>query len=140
MADFFPPELLYLRVRWRFDFLEKPTRYGYWSRPGDSSGGHAWSVDKAGLLRACIEVEDKRTWKVYAAAECDGHDFVNFEWVVGTRAPLDPVRPVALEPQVVGMKIHTRENVATVLMDGSKVVVRPRTDDEKAMKLAGFGR
>lgn len=141
MADFISSEFLNLRIRWRFDFLNNKTmRCGYWSRAGDAHGGHAWSVDKTHLLRACIEVEDKRTWKVYAAAECDGHNFVNFEWVAGTRAPLNPVRPVALEPQIVGMKLVTRDNVATVLMDGSPVVVRARTSDEKAMNLAGFGR
>jgi hypothetical protein len=128
------------RLRWRFDFVNKPSKVGYWSRPGDQHGGHAWSVDKTGLLRAAIEAEDTRTWKELVAAECDGHDFINFEWIGGTTAPMAPLRPVTLEPQIIGMRLHTREKVFSVMMFSTQVHVRDRTEEEKRAHLAGFGR
>src|SRR3990172_4226027 len=67
-------------LRWRFDFSDKPTRYGVWN----SSIEPAWSVNKNNLVRASIEGKDMQTRETRIIAECDGWDFVNFEWVAAT--------------------------------------------------------
>jgi hypothetical protein len=143
MADFMPRERLTCRLRWRFDFSDKPPKWGFWSQPGNAKiGGQAWAVNKSGLVRAAIECESTSTHKLWVGVECDGWDFVNFEWVGGTTTPnLFAIRgSVELAPQIVGMRLHSRDMVYTVMMDGSPVMVRPRTAAEKKQNLAGFSR
>lgn len=118
-------------LRWRFDYSDsKPTVYGHWD---DDTEGVASRVDKTNLRRASIEMLDPSACAPErCVAECDGWDFVNFEWmrvrIMGTG-----------HAQTVALNLKTRDLVTQVSIRGG-VHVRHRLPDEKKTHYAGFGR
>ena len=67
-------------LRWCYHFNgSKPSVRGQWS-PGGSEGDAA-SVSREGLRCAVIEAKDIRTREVFPLYECDGQDFVIFQWI-----------------------------------------------------------
>ena len=117
-------------LRWRFDFADKPTRYGIWNNPQ----GKAWAVNKDGLIMASIEGKDIMTREVKTLVACDGHEFVNFKWhaiVKGMGGRL-PARPI-------GMILQTREMDVLMLMNGDHAT-KQRTEYDKNFNYAGFGK
>lgn len=132
----------YLRLRWRFDFAGRQTRYGMWSRDADDPKEKAAFVDKTGLVRAAIEAKDiqdqdgRCAGTVRTLAECDGHEFVNFKWFTlgASLMARGPVRH-----NTVGLILVTREIETMVAING-EMAVRPRTAEDKQFHYAGFGR
>lgn len=100
--------------------------------------------DKTNLRSASIEVKEALTTKRYILVECDGHDFVNFSWVagspVGTALNGSLKQERTLRSQIVGLTLVTRDLKVTALIDGSYPQIVPRSDGEKSMNLAGFGK
>lgn len=129
------------RLRWRFDFPDRPTRYGIWNNSGgsqaESAGTSAWCINKTGLVRASIEAEDQEQWTVQTVVECDGWDFVNFRWIAATPIPFDPGGGFQVAGQIIGLAMDTRDNSYSVFIDGSTKITA-RTEEEKNMNLAGF--
>lgn len=119
-------------LRWRFDYSDgKPTAFGAWN---DTSEGKAALTNKTGLCRAAVEGFDPNACGgIVTLAECDGWDFINFAWV----CLFDLLGSAA--NRIVGLSLVTREEVREVLLDG-RVSRRIRTEDEKKIHLAGFGR
>lgn len=132
------PAELYL-VRWRFDFADsKPSRWGQWNRQGDLQKDMAAFVDKTGLRRAAVEGKNILTRAVTPLAECDGWDFVNFEWLQITA--FSSSRPSAGSfHKIVGLSLKTRDLITHVLTTG-EVGVEARPDEDKTFHYAGFGR
>jgi len=126
-------------LRWRFDYLNRPTKKGKWSSPGNSPELQAWRQNKENIVRACIEGQDVETQQVVILAECDGHDFINFQWeavAIFRDASLKFGKPMhALS----GLKLITREKEVSVNSAG-QVVSRSRTNIEKKINFATFGR
>jgi len=134
-------EIKYL-LRWRFDFANnKPTKYGQWSRPATIQSDMAAMVNKEGLIRASIEGKDRTTKDVLTILECDGHDFVNFEWVNARHYFVSNLGASMIAPfhRLLGLALVTREFKTLVLLDGT-VHPRPRTEAEKKLHLEGFGK
>lgn len=152
MSDAFKATMLFDRppsneeikflLRWRFDFANnKPSKYGQWSRPATIKNDLAAMVNKEALVRACIEGKDRKTKEITPIVECDGHDFVNFEWVNARHHLVANLGCSMLAPfhRLLGLALVTREMKALVLLDGT-VLPRPRTEAEKKLHLEGFGK
>lgn len=132
------------RLRWRFDYLDKTAKWGMWGHPGPKGDNHtkAWCHNRGKVVRACIEGKDIVTQQIVVLAECDGHDFVNFEWAAAASLP-GIIAPGfgSLKPRsrVVGLTLVTREWRIEII-DTGEFERKPRTAAEKRMNLATFGR
>lgn len=127
-------------LRWRFDFLGRASRYGMWNNPGDNDCDKAAFQNKEGLVRASVEGKHRRTFEIKPLAECDGWDFVNFEWMAACIAPALFKEEVAPNQHyLVGLKIKTREDEIEVYPTGTVNKV-PRTAEDKSYHYATFGR
>lgn len=131
---------LKFRLRWRFDFLRNGLQHGFWDDPGAGRGGEAWKVNKDGICRACVEGIDLKTGEVKPIVECDGWDFVNFEWIAAAAMPVSPgPRGVKVTGSIQGMVLVTRDKKYKVFLDG-RIKVENRSQWEKERNLVGFGR
>lgn len=127
-------------LRWRFDYSDsKPSKFGYWMNSGDDDHGKASLQDKTNLLRACIEGKDIKTRKTICLTECDGHEFVNFQWLAYCHANINIKGTVKLPTMLVGMAMITTDYKILVYSDG-RINVEKRTEVEKSQNLAGFGQ
>jgi len=131
-----PHGSLYL-LRWRFDFAGKPCRYGMWSLPATREQDMASRVNTENLVAASIEGKDVQTRAVKTLVECDGHDFVVFEWNAAYVGGINPAKG-GLQ-MTVGLKLVTRDLEINVYPSGDVQVVR-RSDDHKKINFAAFGK
>ena len=122
------------RLRWRFDFAQKPTKFGIWNGAGNPSDG-AWKVNKDGLVRAAVEGEDIFTYETRLLAEVQGSDYATCEWDAYTRIPgfYKSTQPINPRVYIAGMSLVSREERLTVFVDGT-IGRRPLTDEEKQFK------
>lgn len=126
-------------LRWRFDFAGRPSKYGKWSNPGKSDEVKACFQNKEGLVRASIEGQHVETQQISTLAECDGWDFVNFQWMAVAMTPASITGVAKPVHALVGLKILTRENELCVFANGTvEKTVRPEA--EKQLQFATFGR
>lgn len=133
------PQTKQYDLRWRFDFAGRPSRYGKWSNPGKSDELKACYQNKEGLVRAAIEGQHVVTQQVKTLAECDGHDFVNFQWMAVAMMPVGLIGKAQPVHALVGMKIITRDVELCVTADGA-LLRRVRPEAEKRLNFATFGR
>ena len=127
-------------LRWRFDYSgNRPAKYGIWSRPGETPEVQAWCQNKEGLVRASVEAKDIFTREVRTLAECDGWDFITFQWIAVASLPAIFRGTVTPLTRVVGLKMVTRETALEVY-DTGDVRVAARTDGDKQLNLATFGK
>lgn len=135
----FPPNPVTRRLslRWRFDFSGRPAKYGQWDKPGETPETQAWCQNKEGLVRASIEGKDVVTKELVTVAECDGWDFVNFQWMAA--AIVKPFfRGTANAAHfLTGLKLITREKAFEAYPTGEMRLI-DRT--EKNINYATFGR
>lgn len=130
----------YYRLRWRFDFAAKPSKFGTWDLVGAKTYG-AWSIPKEGLVRAVIEGEEIPTAEhpsqnIVQLLEVFGDEYVSCQGEVVSKIPAGgfidgTVRPQA---QVYGISLLTGTEKISVFRDGSNVR-RPLTEDEKRFKI-----
>lgn len=124
------------RLRWRFDYANRPSKFGQWDRDADRIDEKACSQLKEGLLRACVEGKDVGSKDIVILAECDGWDFVNFKWNAEFRGSFQTGQGAHRH---VGMKLVTREKELDVSFEG-RVVETQRTEEDKQYNYAIFGR
>ncbi len=126
-------------LRWRFDYSDdKPARYGLWSRSSRNPIDMAAFVNKENLRRASIEAKNfVNRDDVRILAECDGWDFVNFQWMAEARVSSADSRVTG--HRLIGLKLVTRDWFFLVFRDGTMQKV-PRPEDDKKFHYAGFGR
>jgi hypothetical protein len=126
------------RLRWGFDFFDgKPSRRGIWNNTGALATDGAWCVNKTNLLRAYIEAENVLTWEIETLWQCDGQDFVNFEWIAATPIDLGAKVSRSYSGQIVGLAGISRDYRDAVFIDGS-ARRQERTEYEKQNLLAGW--
>lgn len=118
-------------LRFRFDYFDgRPSVYGEWNA---ALNGAAALTNKTNLRRFAIEsLEPASAHGIKVAAECDGHDFVNFSWVCFTHHHIG-------RTSVVGAEMKTRESITEVYFDGTTRTL-PRPADDMQFHYAGFGR
>lgn len=125
------------RLRWRFDFNgNRPSIYGQWDRDADRESEKACYQNKEGLVRASIEMKDRETLAVSTLAECDGWDFVNFQWLAEFRGNVKTGKGFHRH---VGLCLVTRDFWNNVYYAG-RIVQEPRTEEDKQYHYATFGR
>lgn len=118
------------KLRWRYDFAQRPSRHGMWSLPAQTTEDMAAFQNKEGLIRASIEGQDVRTSEIKTFAECDGWDFLNFQWIAarfGLYVGAD---------KIVGIKLITRNLNIAVFANG-EILQNPRTLN---INFATFGK
>ena len=129
-------------LRWRFDFANnKPSKTGQWSRPATRKEDLAAMVNKDALVRACIEAKNVKTREIITIVECEGHDFINFEWINARHYFTADLGATMIAPfhRLIGLKLVTREMKANVFLDGT-VFPERRTEAEKGIHYEGFGK
>jgi hypothetical protein len=137
--SFFPPnpQVRTHDLRWRFDFFGRPSKYGQWNRPGTTPETQAWCQNKEGLVRASIEGKNMVTKEIETLAECDGHDFVNFQWMAAAKMKPFFKGTANVAHFLVGLKIITRDSAVEVYPNGE---VRKNERTEKNVQYATFGK
>lgn len=100
--------------RWRFDFHHKPTKFGGWQGSSNRTEDMASFVNKDGLAFARIEGKHFLTREVKVFAECQGWDFLNFEYLAclisNNRSSLN---------FVYGLRLRTDKELISCFADGS---------------------
>lgn len=115
--------------------MDRPSRTGQWSRAATLETDMAYYQNKEGIVRASIEGKDVITREITTLAECDGWDWVNFQWMAIFAARSDGVG----QHHHVGLKLVTREFWIEVYAKGG-VRKLPRTEEDKNFHYATFGR
>ena len=113
---------------------------GIWNNSGARDSDGAWCVNKTALRRAAIEAVDTTTWEEVTLWECDGPEFVNFEWMVA--APMGMPfgnGEMEIRPTILGLAGVSREYKDEVFIDGSSRR-RERTEEEKRNLLAAWSK
>jgi hypothetical protein len=125
----------FYRLRWRFDFANRPSRYGVWNGASPHKSDMAAFVPKDGLVRAAVEgIKVARNVNVILA-EVDGHNFASFAWDAAVGLPSIGLQgSFSRESTIVGLSILSRTEKITVYIDG-KVKRRPLTGHEMKFKL-----
>lgn len=121
------------RLRWRFDFAGKPSKFGVWNLATENPANKACFVDKTGLVRASIEGEDIETFKTVTLFECDGHEYVSCQGEAFVKVSNVLGLSGSQQPRVhlSGVSFLTREEKVTAHCNG-QVTRRPLTDKEKS--------
>lgn len=128
-------------LRWVFEFANKPTKYGQWSRPATNQQDMAAFVNKDGLIRAYIQAKNFYTRELHVVAECVGHEFVNFKWDA-ERHSLHAgtgLYSFAHYHNLVGLRLVCRDVEVAVSFNG-ETKVEHRTEEDKQFHYEGFGR
>jgi hypothetical protein len=134
---FQPQAPLYL-LRWRFDFSDdRPAKYGMWSLPATREEDMASRVNTTGLVRASIEGKEVSSRVVKTIVECDGHDYVVFEWNAAFIGGINPTK--GGRHQLLGLKLVTRDLELNVFPTGDVKAIR-RSDEHKKINFAAFGK
>jgi len=116
-------------LRWRFDFGNgKPSRMGMWSRPATRVEDQAVYVNKTGLVRAAIEAKHIVTREITTVSECDGHNFITFQWLSSAR--FSGIGYQLLSQNVFGLRLVSRDDFMDAHTDGT-LRVTPRPEDQK---------
>jgi len=126
------------RLRWRFDYLGKPSKMGMWSLTSNNPVDQAWNKN-TNVIRAKIEVKDLATREIKVLVSCPGVDFLNFGWLAVARGPVffrNSVQPVH---QLIGLQMWTREKKIAVF-DTGKIQIVNLKPAEKQTNFATFGR
>ncbi len=126
------------RLRWRFDFADKPTKRGIWNAASPNPRDQASSIPKAGLVCAAIEAEHYETQELTSVVECQGPDFGMFLWEAYARCPgLLGIAEFKPRTNIAGLTMVTRSERITVYINGTWNR-RPLTDEEKQFKFNEF--
>ncbi len=124
-------------LRWKFEYHDsKPTKSGIWSRPAVNLADMAAMNSKENLRTASIEAKHVETRAITTLAECDGYDFINFEWMAEARTPFGGGETVV---RLLGIKLVTRETSIHVYPSGD-VKILARAEHDKNFHYEGFGR
>ncbi len=127
-------------LRCRFDFSDGRTWFSMWNESGPNDCDKAAYQNKNGLIRASIEAKNRETRRTAVIAECDGHEFCNFEWMALAVAPSAlGGKSKQILSQNVGLALVTSEQRVCVFMNG-EIKIEKRSDTDKLFHYAGYGR
>jgi hypothetical protein len=119
------------RLRWRFDFVDKPSKFGVWNGASNLQSDSAMMVNKTGLLRACIEGEKIGEWVVKVLFEMEGHNYVTAQWIRLANAGImvnKDVQTASLPSSLIGLSLLSSDKKYIVYVDGTGAIVHlPKT-------------
>jgi hypothetical protein len=108
-----------------------------WNDSGPNEIDKAMYQNKTGLVRACIEAKHRETRQVTVVAECDGHDYCNFEWIALAVSPsIFAGGTQKIRSQNIGLALVTMNERVCIFMDGT-MRIEKRTESEKLFKYKG---
>jgi hypothetical protein len=107
------------KLRWRFDYLSRPSKAGMWALTTNNPVDCAWSQPKDGLVRASIEGKNIKTKEIEVLAESRGQDFRVFQWLATALCPIFHNGDSVLRSTLVGLKLLTSDDEVSVMCDGS---------------------
>ena len=119
-------ESLY-RLRWRFDFVDKPSKCGVWNGASNNFADSAAAVNKTGLVRAVIEGEKIGEWVVKTLFEMDGHNYVTSQWIRLANASAmmsKDVQKASLPSSLIGLALLSSDKKYIVYIDGTGAIVQ----------------
>lgn len=125
-------------LRWRFEYKDHAPRYGAWSSQGTTKELYAWCQPKENLSVAIIEGKDVKSRLIKPLLVCEGHNFVNFEWVAFASIAMQGSQKVTGSIQ--GLTIVSRDMRATIFIDGSSEIRRRTNDEIEKIKYAAYRR
>lgn len=111
------------RLRWRFDFLNSPSKIGCWNGSSPHFSDSATSVKKEGLVRACIEGEHLQQYATKVLFEMPGHEYKTSQWI--RRCNAAPVLSpkvngeIKLQSELMGLALISDTHKYTVYVDGT---------------------
>jgi len=106
------------RLRWRFDFVDRPTRRGVWNDGSGLLQDKAAYVDKSGLLRAYVEGEKVGAYYVKILAEVDGHEYAHCAWEAAAQMAPFYKKTYRTPGNIIGLSLFTADKKTTVYVDG----------------------
>lgn len=121
-----------LRLRWRFEYVDKPAKYGGWDFTGDDPLLSAWRQSKDGLLMAILEAKTASS-VILKMVECPGADFCNFQWEMEAR-----MKGGKIAHRQIGLTLVSRTHRYTIYCNG-KINVTERSKDD-ADKIYHYGK
>ena len=122
------------RLRWRFDFADRPSKFGIWNGASSNFADSAAAVNKTGLIRAVIEGEKIGEWVIKPLFELDGHRYVTSQWIRLANASMlmdSKVNSASLPSSLIGLSMLTEDKKFIVYVDGRYAAIdlpKKRTD------------
>ena len=112
-------------LRWRFDYVDKPSRIGAWDDSAPEEAAKAYRQSREGLVFASIEAKDHHG-VIRRVFECAGPDFCNFQWEVAAQLNTNgqPGRH-----RLIGLTLVSRTHRASVFHLGLTSVEQRDKDD-----------
>lgn len=124
----------FYKLRWSFDFVDGRNKYGGWNDtrqiPESKHEQMAWKISKEGLLIAAIQGEKIGEWTTKRMFEIDGKDYTGCRWVTAVNVGGWTAGTRTHKGTVIGLTMTSRDQAATVYIDGSGSLV-PLTEYEK---------
>jgi hypothetical protein len=118
-------------LRWRYDYADKPTKFGQWCVAGETPKDMALYNNK-GIIRAAIEAKDMVSRVVSTVAEADSANFRVFRWLAVARIPMGLRGEFTPTTNIVGLSMWTMDDCIECYIDGT-IKTRPLTNDEKKL-------
>jgi len=128
------------RLRWRFEFRDKPARIGPWNGSSDRKEDKAAFISKTGLTNAIIEAEKHASWGISRLLDIPGSRYVSAQWECCASVPMflnkdgkPDIRPgsVIAPGTIVGLSFLTPDEKLTVFIDGHCKVTKLSEQDRK---------
>lgn len=124
-------------LRWRFDFLDGKVKCGMWSTPATNMVDMAFYNNRGGIVRAAIEGKHIHNRNTVVLCECDGHEFVKFDWIGAARYSFKDGK-TANHPSI-GLAMKTRDHIVEVYGTG-EAVLKERSEADKKFHYESYGR
>jgi hypothetical protein len=112
-----------LRLRWRFEYAQKPSKYGIWDYTGQDEENAAWRLSREGLLYAIIEGKSPEGI-IIPVIECPSSEFCNFQWEMEAT-----LGGKSISHKVIGLSLVSRSHKYTVFSNGQVDVKERNTSD-----------
>lgn len=115
-----PAHLPKFLLRWRFEWPNRPAKFGMWSHSGDVKdlATKAWCNNGENLAFAIVEAKNFVTREIKPVLICEGHNFRNFQWV----ANAFPSGRFSIGPKGIDFKIQNGTPMTRI--SGIKIVTR----------------
>lgn len=112
-------------MRWRFEYMDKPSMVGAWDDSAPEESAKAYKQSRKNLLFAIVEAKDFNGG-IHRVFECLGQDFCNFQWEVAAQLNTNgqPGRH-----RIIGLTLVSRTHRATLFHNGLTSVEKREKDD-----------
>lgn len=138
IPEYEPIPSKFFRLRWRFEFHDRPAKVGVWDNATEKQTDAAWAVNKTGLAFAIIEAEDRQTFATRQLVVVDGHEYASMQWEAYSKSPSFGLAgahgAVTLRSNIVGLSILTRDEKITSWVNG-KTVRSALSDHDKLWEI-----